>query len=620
MRPSSMTLRLKDPMREHGRGQTPPLRVGLVQFKPRKADVAGNLEEIRNRWLRDAKEIDILVFPEAALTGYFLEGGVADAALPVDEVADRLGRPGSGAPNVVLGFYEKWRRGIYNSVACFEPGEGRYHAIHVHRKMFLPTYGVFEEARFADPGRELAAFNSRFGRMGLLVCEEMWHSLPPTILALDGAELILVVSASPARDFPKGLGRSENLERWDALVQGTALEHGVFVAVCQLVGSEGGKVFLGGSVAVGPDGSVLARGPLMEEGLVSVALGGSSIDRARFDAPLLADLQQMLPHLRRSLDLAVTRGLSPEEGDPPESDEGENGEHPEATLGGGGPVRPIAGSPQPSDPVPALDMDLVRKILVEFIREEVVRRRGFEGVVLGVSGGVDSAVALYLAVEALGPEMVTGFRLPYATSSTESLEHAALVLSATGARTETIEITAAVDAYIQQADPELSDLRRGNLAARVRGVTLFDQSAKLGRLPLGTGNKSERLLGYFTWHADDSPPINPIGDLFKTQVWELARHLEVPDAIVEKPASADLIRGIHDEDELGVSYQEADPILHWLLSGYRPEELIELGFKEEAVEAVWARFNGTHWKRELPTVAVLSGTAIGEFFLRPVDY
>ena len=607
-------------MRENGKGPTPPLRVGLVQFKPRKADVAGNLDEVRDRWLRDAEDTDILVFPEAALTGYFLEGGVADAALPVDEVAEGLGRPGNQAPDVVLGFYEKWRREIYNSVAYFEPWEDEYRPVHVHRKMFLPTYGVLEEARFADPGRELAAFNSRFGRMGLLVCEEMWHSLPPTILALDGAELILVVSASPARDFPEGLGRSENLARWDALAQGSAMEHGVFLAVCQLVGSEGGKVFLGGSVVVGPDGSILARGPLMEEGVVTVALGGESIDRARFNAPLLADLQQMLPHLQRSLDRAGTRSLSQEDGELPGGDVEDRGEASRASLGGAGPVRPTAGSPRPGDPLPAMDMELVHKILVEFIREEVVRKRGFEGVVLGVSGGVDSAVALYLAVEALGPEMVTGFRLPYATSSPESLEHAALVLSATGARTQTIDITPAVDAYIQEVDPELSDLRRGNLAARVRGVTLFDQSAKLGRLPLGTGNKSERLLGYFTWHADDSPPINPIGDLFKTQIWEMARHLGVPKEIVEKPASADLIRGIHDEDELGVSYREADPILHWLLSGYRPEELIALEFKREAVEAVWGRFNGTHWKRELPTVAVLSRTAIGEFFLRPVDY
>lgn len=607
-------------MPETGKGPTPPLRLGLVQFKPQKADVRGNLESIRDRWLPEASDTDILVFPETALTGYFLEGGVVDVALSAEEVARGLGPADGDAPNVILGFYEKWRRGIYNSVACFEPGESGYHPIHVHRKLFLPTYGVFEEARFADPGREVVAFNSRFGRMGLLVCEEMWHSLPPTILALDGAELIVVVSASPARDFPEGLGRSENLARWDALAQGSAMEHGVYVAVCQLVGSEGGKVFLGGSMVAAPDGSTLVKGGLMEEELISVALDGQSIDRARFEAPLLADLRQMLPHLERSLDRAGTRGLIDEEEDEDEFDPAEQEREPERPLGGAGLYGPTVESPRPGDPVPAMDMGLVRKILVEFIREEVVRRRGFEGVVLGVSGGVDSAVALYLAVEALGPENVTGFRMPYATSSPESLEHAGLVLRATGAATRTIDITPSVDAYVQGVEPDLSDLRRGNLAARVRGVTLFDQSAKLGRLPLGTGNKSERLLGYFTWHADDSPPINPLGDLFKTQVWELARHLGVPDVIIEKPASADLIRGIHDEDELGVSYPEADPILFWLLSGYRPEELLALGFRKEAVEAVWGRFNGTHWKRELPTVAVLSGTAIGEFFLRPVDY
>ena len=257
---------------------------------------------------------------------------------------------------------------------------------------------------------------------------------------------------------------------------------------------------------------------------------------------------------------------------------------------------------------------------MEFIREEVVRQRGFERVVIGVSGGVDSSVSLLLAVRALGPENVTGFRLPYATSSQESLDHAALVLEASGAEGHTIEITEAVDAYLHKYEPDLSPLRRGNLAARLRSVILFDQSAKLGALPLGTGNKSERLLGYYTWHADDSPPINPLGDLFKTQVWDLARHLGVPDVIIDKPASADLVRGVHDEDELGISYHHADPILHWLLSGYTADELKSDGFAENDVDCVWRRLSATHWKRELPTVAMLSSTAIGEFYLRPVDY
>jgi NAD+ synthase len=195
-----------------------------------------------------------------------------------------------------------------------------------------------------------------------------------------------------------------------------------------------------------------------------------------------------------------------------------------------------------------------------------------------------------------------------------------LVLEDTGVQGRTIDITAALDAYADGNEPDLSPLRRGNLAARIRSIVLFDQSAKIGALPLGTGNKSERLLGYYTWHADDSPPINPLGDLFKTQVWALARHLGVPDVIIEKPASADLISGVHDEDELGISYHLADPILHWLLKGYKPEELGSRGFSPDDVDLVWQRLSATHWKRELPTVAMISSSAIGEFYLRPVDY
>ncbi len=267
-----------------------------------------------------------------------------------------------------------------------------------------------------------------------------------------------------------------------------------------------------------------------------------------------------------------------------------------------------------------LDLELVERSLVAFIREEVTGRRGFHKVVVGVSGGVDSAVSLYLACRALGPDNVHGFRLPYRTSSEESLEHAQIVLDATGAQGRTVDITAPIDRYVEEHEPDISPLRRGNLMARLRAVILFDQSARLGALPLGTGNKSERLLGYFTWHADDSPPINPLGDLFKTQVWALARHLGVPDVIVEKPATADLVKGVSDEDELGISYHDADPILNGLLHGYDVESLVRAGFPRERVELVWRRLQATHWKRELPTVAVLSSSAIGEFYLRPVDY
>lgn len=596
----------------------PPLRVALAQVKPVKGSVAENLDHTRSILAESSARADVVLFPEASLSGYFLEGGVAEAARSVEEVAEGLGIPGPDAADVAIGFYERWRRRLYNSIAYLEPADGRYVVRHVHRKLFLPTYGVFDEARFVEPGTEVRAFDTRFGRFGMLVCEDAWHSLPGTILALGGAELLLVASASPARDFgPGGDGLPANLKEWDRLGPGMALEHGVFVAVAQLAGSEGGKLFPGGSAAFSPDGTLLARAPLFDEGITVATLDATEIDRARAATPLLSDLEQMLPHLERSLDVALSRDARPSE--EPEG-EGESPPLPGTPiLSGRGPA---ADAPEHLHAPDLLDIDLelVERTLVEFIQEEVRRRRGFERVVVGVSGGVDSAVSLFLACRALGPENVYGFRLPYRTSSPESLEHAHLALEATGAHARTIEISEPIDRYVETYEPDISPLRKGNLMARLRAVILFDQSASLHALPLGTGNKSERLLGYFTWHADDSPPINPIGDLFKTQVWALARHLGVPDAIVDKPATADLVKGVTDEDEIGVSYHAADPILHWMIRGYDAEALERAGFDADEIQVVRRRLDSTHWKRELPTVAVLSSSAIGAFYLRPVDY
>jgi NAD+ synthetase len=273
---------------------------------------------------------------------------------------------------------------------------------------------------------------------------------------------------------------------------------------------------------------------------------------------------------------------------------------------------------QDDAPSLAIDPELVETWLVRFIRDEM-SRRGFERAVVGLSGGVDSAVVATLAARALGAANVLGVRMPYRTSSRDSLEHAQLVIDALGIPERTVDISGAVDGYLQQ-EPEADARRRGNVMARTRMIVLFDLSAKMHGVPLGTGNKSERLLGYFTWHADDAPPINPLGDLFKTQVWALARHLGIPDLIVDKPASADLVAGQTDEADFGVSYAVADRILSWLLAGYRPAELISRGFDEKHIELVTKRLEGTHWKRKLPTVAIMSQSAIGESYLRPVDY
>lgn len=267
---------------------------------------------------------------------------------------------------------------------------------------------------------------------------------------------------------------------------------------------------------------------------------------------------------------------------------------------------------------PPIDAPVATQWLTAFLRDELLRR-GIGRAVVGLSGGVDSAVTAYLCARALGPDNVFAFRLPYATSSAASLSDAQLVADALKIACATIAITAAVDGYLQY-EPAADARRRGNVMARTRTTVLFDQSAKLGALPIGTGNKTERMLGYFTWHADDSPPLNPLGDLFKTQVWTLAAYLGVPQRLIDKAPTADLEADQTDEGDLGISYARADAILERLLIGYGDAQLVERGFAPQDVAIVRRRVESTHWKRHLPTTAMLSNTAINEFYLRPVDY
>jgi len=592
------------------------LRVELVQLRPRKGRVEENLKRIGEEARSATGRADLLVFPEAVASGYAVEGGVQEVGRSLSQVVDGLGPAPEDGPDVVLGFYESARGTSYNSAVWLTPDAGRWRVVHRHRKVFLPTYRIFDEARFLAAGTRVEAFDTRFGRVGILICEEMFHALVPTLLAMDGANLLVAVAAPVGRNFRPGDGRPRSLEAWDISARAITQEHGVHVVISHLVGSEGGKIFAGGSTFYPAGGEVGPRGPLFREGRVRATLDGARIRRVRHRESLLTDLQIMLPHLlesaRRTMDAADGAHVLGRGDDP-----GDGGR----TAKPLSPEGPAVDLPDPDDRSP-LDVDpsLLEEALVSFLRDEIVERRGFRDVVIGVSGGVDSAVSLALAVRALGQEHVHAFLLPYATSSPESLEHARLVLEGEGVSGRTIDITAGVDAYVDAEEASVTDLRRGNLAARFRALVLWDQAARLGALPLGTGNKSERLLGYFTWHADDSPPINPLGDLFKTQVLALARHLGVPEVVVAKAPSADLVPGVHDEDELGVSYSDADLILHWLLEGFTEEELIRAGFGSEPVKTVHRRLHGTHWKRKLPTVAVLSGSALNEFYLRPVDY
>jgi NAD+ synthase (glutamine-hydrolysing) len=626
-----------------------PVHLAIVQFKPRKGDYKSNLAKLGGIFAQlDAltPRPQVAFLPETAVSGYFLEGGVRDQAVTAGTLVRDLDEQyraavPSGEPmDIGLGFYEIWNNHIYNSALYVTLGGDSPIVRHVHRKVFLPTYGLFDEERFVDRGFEIRAFDTSWGRAAMLVCEDAWHSLSGTIAALDGAQMIFIPSASPARGLSPRLDElagPSNLERWERLARDISSEHGIFTTVIHLVGFEGGKTFSGGSVVAGPRGDVKLRAPLWEEAIATVTLDTAELTRARVELPLLSDLQTMLPHLVTTIgkiqinepvqltyDPAGANGSSPVgivsgiQNVKPEAVA-----HPEKKSDGG--ASEPAGIPVISAPTsvmgpPSLDIDpgLTADWLVSFLREEL-RMRGFSRGVVGISGGVDSAVTAFLAARALGPENVVGVRMPYRTSSRDSLDHAQLVTEKLGIQSRTIDITAAVDGYLVN-EPDANPGRRGNVMARQRMIVLFDQSERERALPLGTGNKTERLLGYFTWHADDSPPINPLGDLFKSQVWTLARYLGVPEAIVGKPASADLIEGQTDEGDFGISYQKADEILNWLVNGYSAADVVAHGFTHEEVELVHRRLSRTHWKRKLPTVAMVSASAIGETYLRPVDY
>ena len=606
------------------------VHLALAQLKPRKGDYRGNLERLKAVFAQ-VDELEprptVLCLAESALTGYFLEGGVRDNAVTGGTLAadlDAIYREAvtrARPLDVTLGFYEIWNNKLYNSAMYLTLGDGEPRVHHVHRKVFLPTYGLFDEERFVERGREVRAFDTPWGRAAMLVCEDAWHSMTATIAALDGAQVVFVCSAPPARGLaPKtdGVPGPASVSRWDRLIRDIAEEHGVYVTLTNLVGSEGGKLFPGASFVAGPSGDVRGRAPLWEDAILSVTVDLADVTRARADMPLVADMETMVPHLVGSLSdvMATVPAECQYDPAPPRT----KAPSPRDAGRRSGPltvVRPATTRGNPPTPL-EIDAALAEEWLVQFIRDEM-ERRSFRCAVIGVSGGVDSAVTAYLATKALGAENVLGVRMPYKSSSRESLDHAQLVIDALKIQSRTIDISPAVDGYLAN-EPEADGGRRGNVMARMRMITLFDLAAKHRGIPLGTGNKTERMFGYFTWHADDSPPINPLGDLFKTQVWSLARHLGVPEIIVSKPPTADLVVGQTDESDFGISYAKADEILNWLLSGYTPEELVARGFDEREVGIVRKRVESTHWKRRLPTVAMVSGTAIGESYLRPVDY
>ena len=267
----------------------------------------------------------------------------------------------------------------------------------------------------------------------------------------------------------------------------------------------------------------------------------------------------------------------------------------------------------------SINTDLVQTILERFIHSEITRT-GLNRAVINLSGGIDSALVCYIAVKALGAENVLALRLPYKTSSPDSLDHAQLVTDALGMQVRTFPITDMADALIKQ-DTEMSNVRKGNIMARCRMIIAYDQSESVKGLVIGTGNKTEILLGYSTLFGDSACALNPIGDLYKTQVRQLSRAYSVPQPIIDKAPSADLWTGQTDEGELGFTYEEVDKLLYLLVDQrYSPEECVNEGFREEFVRTVITRIRRYHFKRVMPPVAKISSRTAPYDFLYLRDW
>ncbi len=267
----------------------------------------------------------------------------------------------------------------------------------------------------------------------------------------------------------------------------------------------------------------------------------------------------------------------------------------------------------------SINPDLARQILTGFIRSEL-HRAGFTKAVIGVSGGLDSALSCFLTAEAMGAENVMAVRMPYKTSSQESLDHAQLVIEQTGVQSATIAITEMADPLIDRY-PEIDNTRKGNIMARMRMIVLYDLSASIHGLVVGTGNKTEILLGYSTLFGDSACAINPIGDLYKTQVRQLSRDLGVPEVIVSKAPTADLFVGQTDEGDLGYTYAEVDQLLYLLVDQrYSIQDCVEYGFEKSFVENVVERIRRNQFKRIMPPIAKLTNRTVGYDFLYLRDW
>ena len=624
-----------------------PLRIALAQIAPRLGLVEPNLER-HLALLAEAREAGagLVVFPELGLTGYQLQDLAAEVAMRLDDPRlARLAAATAGLCAIVSFVEESDDHRLFIAAALLEDGMLR----HVHRKVHLPTYGLFDERRFFAPGDAIRATPSRLGvGVGIAVCEDFWHLATPQLLALDGAQVLVNVSSSPGRDLAAtnevGLGTAAS---WRTLMRAYAQLTTSFVVFCNRVGVEESISFWGGSEVIGPTGAVAFSAPLYDEGLFLADVDLGEVRRERIALPLLRDERPELVAREWRRLIAGRAGIEERVAAGEPARVGRAGSRrPGSRRPGSRRLGPPAGparrpasrrpgargagvSDEPLFVLPpelAIDTAVARRVIAEFIRGQLAQA-GFERAVLGLSGGIDSALVASLVAEAIGAERLLCVLMPYRTSSPASEADAREVVARLGCASELVQITPMVDGFFgRDGEPaaagpeglEASALRRGNFMARMRMAVLYDRSVTWRGLVVGTGNKTEGLIGYTTLFGDSASAFNPIGDLYKSQVRQVAAAIGVPEAIIRKAPSADLWPGQTDEAEAGFTYHELDRLLFWRIDKRRSvDELVALGFDRATVERVDRMVAGSEFKRQVPPIAKLGPRTAGVDYLYP---
>jgi len=565
------------------------MRLALAQIDSVVGDLDGNRDRILTR-LEQAREAgaELVLFPELAVTGYppedlLLRPGFLRAA---ERALGEIARATAGV--VALVGTPHFDGDLFNACAVCSGGDVRA----VYRKRFLPNYGVFDEDRYFAPGRDLVLLRLGETLVGVTVCEDMWQPGPPaTELALAGAQLLVNVSASP---FHVGKDRER-----EEMFAARARDNSAFVALCNMVGGQDELVFDGHSLVLDDEGEVVARAPGFEEALLVV-----DVEPAAAIGRRLRDVRRRA--LARELESAPSPTVVALE------------------------TAPAAAPPAPAGTAPLVDDLEQMRLGLELGLRAYVDKNGFQEVVVGLSGGIDSALTAALAAEALGAERVHCVSMPSRFSSEATRVDARRLAESIGADFREIPIDEVVTGFEAALEQSFAgtprDLTEENVQARARGTLLMALSNKFGWLLLATGNKSELSVGYATLYGDMAGGFALLKDMYKTDVWRLARRLNeragrelIPESIIERPPTAELRPDQLDEDSLP-AYAALDPVLEAYVEQDRSrEELLADGFDGDAVERAIALIDRAEYKRrQAPPGVKLRPKAFGRDRRTPI--